>query len=213
MTEMHVKTAVPSDYYSIALDEEDLDDFGGAGSWVGHVDRGGIAGATAFGGSLANGNSFGRSAALGGIAFAGGVGASMYNGGFSGGGNSSGRVICTHFYRRGMLDRELWRADMEFTYGNLSATTVRGCQYWAIPYVRLMRRSRLAERIVYPLAKARAVEVAYKAGKLPKGSYFGKLVRLIGEPICFAIGYFVDQKDWRPLWIETNSRDFNRGGL
>lgn len=191
-----------SDYYSVAFDD-DLENYSGAGSWVGHVDRGGITGGTAFSASLANGNDFGRSAVLGGIAFAGGVGASMYNGGFSGGGNSRGRVICTHFFRRGMFERDLWRADLEFTFQNLSPKTVRGYHVWAIPYVRLMRRSKLAEAIMYPLAKARAVELAHQMGKREKGSFFGKIVRLVGEPICFAIGHFVEQKEWESLWVDS----------
>jgi hypothetical protein len=101
-----------------------------------------------------------------------------------------------------MLDRDLWRADLEFTYQSLSQTTVRGYQYWAIPYVHLMRRSPLAEKIMYPLARARALEIAYQAGRRPKGSLGGKVVRLIGEPLCFLIGSVVKQKDWAPLWVE-----------
>ncbi|KIP99508.1 hypothetical protein RU07_18705 [Agrobacterium tumefaciens] len=194
-----------SSYYSIPLDGE-LDDYSGAGSWRGHADRGAIGGAVAFSGSMANGNGIGQSAALGGIGFAGGAAASMYNGGFSGRGNSSGRVICTHFYRRGMLDREVWLADMEFTYKNLSAQTARGYHHWAIPYVRLMRRSPLAERVMLPLAKARALELAYQMGQRDSGSYFGKLLRLIGEPICYVIGYFVEQKEWESLWADAAAK-------
>lgn len=202
MTEVTFENATPS-YYSVPF-EDDLENYAGAGSWRGHADRGGIAGVTAFGASMANGNSVGRSAVLGGIAFAGGAGASIYNGGISGRGNSSGRVICTHFFRRGMLERDLWRADLEFTFQNLSSKTIRGYHYWAIPYVRLMRRSKWAERIMYPLAKARALELAYRLGKRKKGSLFGKIVRLIGEPICFIMGHFVEQKEWQSLWADSS---------
>jgi hypothetical protein len=114
-----------------------------------------------------------------------------------------GRVICTHFYRKGMLDRETWRADLEFTYSHLSPTTVRGYQYWAIPYVRLMRRSKLAEKIMYPLARHRALELAYKMGRAEKGSLFGKIVRHTLEPVCFLIGSLVGEQNWAPLWVGT----------
>jgi hypothetical protein len=119
---------------------------------------------------------------------------------FNGGGGGGGRVICTHFYRKGMLEKDLWRTDMEFTFQNLSHKTVRGYQHWAIPYVRLMRKSPFAERIMYPLAKWRAEELAYQMGKVPKGNVKGKLVRLIGEPICFVIGNFVGEQNWQSLW-------------
>ena len=68
----------------------------------------------------------------------------------------SSRVICTHFYRKGMLNQAVWRADMAFTFKNLSPTTVRGYHVWAIPYVRLMRKSQLAEKLMFPIAKYRA---------------------------------------------------------
>lgn len=203
MSEVSV-THASSSYYPITFDDE-LDTIAGAGSWVGHVDRGGITASTAFGASMANGNSVGHSAVLGGIGFAGGAAASMYNGGLSGRGNSRGRVICTHFYRRGMFDRETWRADMEFTHKNLSAQTARGYHYWAIPYVRLMRRSAIAERVMLPLAKARAIELSYQMGQRQKGSVAGKLVRLIGEPLCYVIGYFVEQKEWETLWSDAKA--------
>ncbi|WP_407048088.1 beta strand repeat-containing protein [Methyloraptor flagellatus] len=118
-----------------------------------------------------------------------------------------GRVICTHFYRKGMLDRDTWRADLEFTYARLSPITVRGYQAWAIPYVRLMRRSPLAERLMYPLMRWRAEELAYQMGRRPKGSLAGKIVRTTLEPVCWMIGLFVGEQDWRSLWRGTELDD------
>ena len=117
-----------------------------------------------------------------------------------GGGGGGGRVICTHFYRKGEMSREMWRSDLEFTFKNLSPATIRGYQYWAIPYVKLMRKSKLAENIMRPLAMHRAKELAYKMGRSDKGSMFGKVVRLIGEPICFTVGLFVGEQNWQSLW-------------
>lgn len=126
----------------------------------------------------------------------------------SGGSSSSGgegRVICTHFYKKGMLSREVWRADLEFTAKHLSETTVRGYQYWAIPYVKLMRRSVLAENIMFPLAEHRANELAYQLGRRECGSLRGKLIRTLLEPVCFIIGSFVEQKDWSQLWLNVGT--------
>lgn len=113
---------------------------------------------------------------------------------------TSSRVICTYFYRKGMLPQKVWRADMKFTAEHLSETTVRGYHFWAIPYVKLMRESLVAERIMYPMAKWRAEELAYQMGELKCSNFKGKLVRLVVEPACWLLGCVVSQKDWNVLY-------------
>jgi hypothetical protein len=98
------------------------------------------------------------------------------------------------------MSRDMWRADLEFTAKHLSPTTIRGYQYWGIPYVKLMRKSKLAEDIMRPIALHRAKELSYQMGKSPKGSLFGKAVRLVLEPICFGVGLFVGEQNWQSLW-------------
>lgn len=114
------------------------------------------------------------------------------------------RVICTYFCSKGLIDRDLWRADMEFTRLHCSDQMVRGYHYWAIPYVRLMRRSKIAEAIMLPIAKSRAIEIGYKMGVCEKGSLGGKIARLLIEPACFVLGAFVPQKDYNKLWNESD---------
>ena len=99
-----------------------------------------------------------------------------------------------------MLDHDIWRADLEFTQKNLSQTTVRGYHYWAIPYVKLMRKNSTFEKIIYPIAKSRAIELAYQMGVTQKGSITGRIVRHIFYPSCYIIGTFCSQKDWSGLW-------------
>jgi hypothetical protein len=107
------------------------------------------------------------------------------------------------------MSRDMWRSDLEFTFKHLSPTTVRGYQYWAIPYVKLMRKSKLAENIMRPLAMHRAQELSYQMGRSPEGSLFGKVVRLIGEPICFTVGLFVGEQNWESLWESNNKTTYN----
>lgn len=123
-----------------------------------------------------------------------------YNEGYIHGESQKSRVICTHFFQRGMLPQKVWRADMKFTVENLSETTIRGYHFWAIPYVKLMRKNKLAERIMHPIAKWRAEELAYQMGELPCSNFKGKIVRLVVEPICWLIGCMVAQKDWNTLY-------------
>lgn len=122
----------------------------------------------------------------------------------SGGGSSGGssRVICTHFYQKGEMSRDMWKADLEYTFKHLSPTTVRGYQYWAIPYVKLMRKSKLAEDVMRPVAMYRAKELMYQMGKSDKGSMLGKIFRVVFEPTCFVIGLFVGEQDWQSLWVK-----------
>lgn len=120
------------------------------------------------------------------------------------GGSGGSRVICTHFFKKGMIEQKVWRADLEFTQLYLSETTVRGYHFWAIPYVELMRKKPFFEKIMFPIAKYRAIELAHKMGIVEKGSLRGKLIRLIIEPTCFIIGSFCKQKDWKRLWITNN---------
>jgi hypothetical protein len=122
------------------------------------------------------------------------------------GGGTGKRVICTHFYRKGEMSRALWAADMRWTLDNLSPTTIRGYHFWAISYVRLMRRSRLAERIMRPIALARAEEIAFKVGARDRGNLLGKLVRLVLEPASFLLGTVVGQRDWAALYTPAEAR-------
>ncbi len=51
-----------------------------------------------------------------------------------------------------------------------------------------------------PLATWRAHEVAFQMGVRDQGSYRGKVVRLIGESLCWVIGQFVKEQDWWTLY-------------
>ena len=101
---------------------------------------------------------------------------------------SSSRVICTELVRQGLMASSLQRLDIAYTLKHLSPATVRGYHAWAVPYVRLMKRSKLATRLVEPFARWRAEEIAYQMKGRPRPHYRGKLVRLIGEPMCWGLG-------------------------
>lgn len=137
------------------------------------------------------------------IGAASGAAFGMGYGAASGGGG--GRVICTHFMRKGLMDPALWRADIAFTRQHLPAAMVRGYHLWAIPYVRLMRRSPWAEKLMLPLALWRAEEIAFRMGLREKGNWKGKLLRWAGEPVCWLIGKVTPEQDWESLWHENSA--------
>jgi len=128
----------------------------------------------------------------------GGGGADGNNGA---GGSSDSRVICTHFFLKGELSRDLWVADTRWTMEHVSKHIQRGYHIWGIPYVRLMRKSKLAEAIMRPLALNRAEEIGYKLGMRDKPSLSGKFGRLVLEGISWIAGFLpVEPESYKKLY-------------
>jgi len=127
-------------------------------------------------------------------------GGEVNNGGGDGGSDS--RVICTELHSQGKLSEELYKMDMYYTKRNLSETTVRGYHYWAIPMVPLIRKNNLVCNISKYLAVKRAEEIAHIIDPVvyPKSTITGKLIKTVGEAICYGIGKFVKQKDYSVLY-------------
>ena len=120
------------------------------------------------------------------------------------GGVIGGRVICTELADQNIIPRELLRYDLEHSYIHGDKDVINGYHTWAIPVVFWMRRKdwvgKLARAIAAPLAVWRAKEVSYVMGYRDRPCWEGKLVRWIGEPLCWAIGQFVSASDWRVIY-------------
>ena len=115
-------------------------------------------------------------------------------------GTSDSRVVCTELVAQGLLNPGLYFLDVRFTEERLSPACVRGYHVWAVPLVRLMRKSEFVTRLVTPVARWRAEEIAHLLGAKPRGNVAGKLVRLMGEPLCRLIGAFVSETDYQQLY-------------
>ncbi|WP_135078616.1 hypothetical protein [Terasakiella sp. SH-1] len=115
----------------------------------------------------------------------------------TGGGKSA---ICTELHRQGLMPSNLYRWDMAHAVRVMPDELRRGYHFWAVPYVRLMRKSPLATAFIRPFALARAKQVAHIEGKIERGSLLGKVIRIIGEPICYALGHFCEETDLRKLY-------------
>jgi len=101
------------------------------------------------------------------------------------------KVICTELCDRGLFDARLYATDLQLSRLHISPTTVRGYHLWAIPYVRLMRRSPLATRLIQPLALAWAQQVCFDYAPdhaAYRSTALGRLLRQIGEPACWVMG-------------------------
>lgn len=121
--------------------------------------------------------------------------------------SDNSRVICTELYKQGKLDMDLYRMDIVYTAKRLSPITVRGYHHWAVPMVVRMRSSTALSNLFEYLTVARAKEIArIVKPEEHKRTLSGFLIKNVGEAICFAIGLFVEQKDWSVLYNgETNN--------
>lgn len=114
--------------------------------------------------------------------------------------SSQTSVICSYFEEIGYIDAATWATNGAFAVKYLSPTTLRGYHFWGIPLVRWMRRNKVLLRFVWPFVKAWSDEMAHRMGHRKKGSLVGKLLLLIGIPICYFIGRKAKEQDWQSLW-------------
>ena len=119
-----------------------------------------------------------------------------------GDGGTDSRVICTELYKQGKLSRDLYRMDVVYTARELPTTLVRGYHYWAIPMVPVIRKNKLVCDIFEYLTLKRAEEIAHIVDPItyPKSTFTGRLIKTVGEAICYGIGKFVKQKDYSVLY-------------
>jgi len=115
--------------------------------------------------------------------------------GGEGGNNSSdsGRVICTDLHRTGELSTRDWVRDTKFTFKTLSKTHVKGYLLWAEPTVKHMQKYPRYRKMWKHIAQHRANDIAWRLNE-GKFDLLGRIYAGIGEPICWALGNFVSNK-------------------
>jgi len=115
--------------------------------------------------------------------------------GGEGGNNSSdsGRVICTDLHRTGELSTRDWVRDTKFTFKTLSKTHVKGYLLWAEPTVKHMQKYPRYRKMWKHIAQHRANDIAWRLNE-GKFDLLGRIYAGIGEPVCWALGNFVSDK-------------------
>jgi hypothetical protein len=123
-------------------------------------------------------------------------------------GSKGCKIICTKLYELGILSKEIYEADQLFgeRLRETNPDIYNGYIAWAqvavdwmngegpkmMPWMTDEQFSKAAKKwsvnwtqdIVMPWAE----EMAYQIGAKPKGSNTGKVIMLVGNPICKAIG-------------------------
>lgn len=125
--------------------------------------------------------------------------------GSGGGGSAGAKIVCSELVRQGKMSEHDRRACTLYAFSRLPASFMTGYHFWAVPYVRLMRQSVLATRLIEPVVRCRTQEITYRLGYRGRGSWFGKLICAVHDPFCSLLGRFVEQKDYCALYREEEA--------
>ncbi|MDV7339819.1 hypothetical protein RYZ26_09460 [Terasakiella sp. A23] len=110
------------------------------------------------------------------------------------------KVICTEMTRQGRMNNRHCQLCTQYARKHLPPSFMRGYQFWAVPYVRLMRRSRIATQMMSFFVNHRTAEVLYRLGVRKKGSMFGKLICAVHDPLCSFLGHMIEPVDYQSLY-------------
>jgi hypothetical protein len=108
-------------------------------------------------------------------------------------GSDSGRVICTDLHKTGELSTIDWIRDTKFTFKKLTKTHVKGYLLWAEPTVKHIQKYPRYRKIWKHIAQHRANDIAWRLNE-GKFDLLGRIYAGIGEPLCWALGNFVSDK-------------------
>lgn len=100
------------------------------------------------------------------------------------------KIICVELYRQGLMEPSIFEADEEFgrLLKNRMPKVLICYQFWAKPVVQKMQSSKEFTKAVNIFAKPWTFEMAHIMGKREKGNFFGKILMVVGIPICYLIG-------------------------
>jgi hypothetical protein len=100
-------------------------------------------------------------------------------------------VICTELYKQGLIPKDVYRLDNSYGRYHVSKTVLTGYHFWAVPFTKLMMKSKLVTTLASWLAIPWAKEIAHKMDKSYPSNYLGKIVYYHGIPLCWVIGKLV----------------------
>ena len=147
------------------------------------------------------------------------VGAGGGAGGSGGGGGGGGKIICTKLYELGLLDHTIYEADQAFGAELLSThpDIYNGYRAWAeivvdwmsgqgpmmMPWMSKEKFASAAQTWsvtwAQDIATPWAEHMAYKMGVINKDNLTGRMISIVGTPVCKAVGM------WQRLWGTSKS--------
>ncbi len=171
----------------------------GVGSGVGGAPGPGDAPDTGFGSAQGPGGDGGGGGGAGvdsGGRSPGGMGSEPGEGG-AGSAGGEDKIICTELYRQGLLTLQERQFSYRGTMTLCRPVTLRGYHFWAMPVVRALRRRRWRAFWTF-VTRHRARELAFRLGLRDRPDRIGQAMRVLFEPISFAIGVMLELADRMP---------------
>jgi hypothetical protein len=110
-----------------------------------------------------------------------------------------GRVICNELCRQGLLPKEDVILDLKFTRDYLTDTHAHGYWLYAVPSVKLMRKSKLATKVWHHIAKNRLDDVKWRLGK-GKFNLLGRVYSIILENLSYGLGKLFPNTTYEELY-------------
>tara|TARA_R110000823_G_scaffold1768_3_gene7074 strand:- start:758 stop:1747 length:990 start_codon:yes stop_codon:yes gene_type:complete len=109
--------------------------------------------------------------------------------------------ICTVLHEKGDMPPSVYKYDK--FYGTIVDKNIfDGYALWGRPLARLMKRNEIVYKIAKPIALSWANQMAYDKSNTicGKKSITGTLIKYIGEPLCYAIGFTINRsRKWLKL--------------
>jgi hypothetical protein len=104
-------------------------------------------------------------------------------------------VICTYLYSLNLFPGELYNHEIAIKHlESLDPAIIRGYHFWAVPFVRLLKRSPFLSSTLIPLLLPLCIS-RYKQVITGKKTIGGFLTITLGHPICAMIGSMVQGKE------------------
>lgn len=115
-------------------------------------------------------------------------------------GAQAGTVICTQLWIDGHMSNAVYDADNKYVRKHFSRHTVNGYRFWAVPFVLLMRRNKLAYAIGkhFGLRWSHHCASHYTSKAIP--NLTGRLLIAVIAPICYCIGAVIPDVQYYKLW-------------
>ena len=111
-----------------------------------------------------------------------------------------GTVICTELYRQNLMSREDHKLSWDFTINNFSETHINGYWYWAVPMVKLMKKSKLVTKFWNHVMSNRTKDIKWRLNK-GKFNLLGRLYSILIENGSYVIGKIMKDKKIKEVLV------------
>ena len=105
------------------------------------------------------------------------------------------KVTCGELYKQGFMSYDIYKGDLDYQEKYVHEFTKKGYLFWAKPFAKLMRKSKVVTNIAKPFGLAWEEEMAYRVNNVGNGNKFGAVILYTLAPICTGIGAILKISD------------------